>query len=387
MSTEGQSFVDLDKFHSLMRRALGRTYAVNRRFDNESDFKFELFHQLHQMKLNGRSLGVKWPGSPTCAMHAEAKAENGNPSKADILICNPTRPNGFNYMTEVIIELKDTLNVRALRTELEKFATYTVRSIRRLYLIPANKTTLTDPQKSDILAEYCRSSRSLTILDRSSVESRRARKARDSGDSRPLADHVSECVRQTLNLYGKNRKQYHGFFWCNYEHETNKGWTFPVEGDFNAQLYHRLRTNLPAAEIRTEYRPSSAVRSRVDFFISNSGESVGLEVKMNWDQFRFQPRKKKQETDAIMEKFDAMKHDHGSHSNLLVVIQGEDGHKSNNKAEALKRLQGEDLSLFYYDEIRNTPVGRTAISPYPPVFSRLLPDGSSGSPQSDETVS
>ena len=361
MSTERRSSVDLVKFDSLMRRALGRTYAVSSRFDNESDFKFELFHQLHRMKLNGRSLGVKWPGSPTCAMHAEAKAENGNRSKADILICNPTRPNGFNYAAEVIIELKDTLNASALRTEMEKFASYSDRSIRRLYLIPANKTTLTDHQKSDILAEYRRSSRRLTILDRSSVKSRRARKARDSGDNRPLVTQVSECVRRTLNLYGKNRRQYHGFFWCNYEHETNRGWTFPVEGDFNAQLYHRLRTNLPAADIRTEYRPLSTVRSRVDFFIANSVESVGVEVKMNWDQFRFQPRKKKQETDAILEKFDALKHDHGSHSNLLVVIQGEDGHKSNNKPEALRRLQGEDLSLYYYDERKGVPVGPLAV--------------------------
>ena len=361
MSTERNSFVDLDKFDSLIGRALERTYSISSRFANESDFKFELFHQLHRMKLNGRSLGVKWPGSPTCAMHAEAKAENGNPSKADLLICDPTRPVGFNYETEVIIELKDTLNAKALRTELEKFATYRDRSIRRLYLIPANKTTLPDHQKSAILAEYRRSSRRLTILDRSSVASLRARKARDSGDNHPLADRVSECVGRTLSLYGKNRKQYHGFFWCNYEHETNKGWTFPVEGDFNAQLYHRLRANLPAADIRTEYRPSSAVRSRVDFFIANSSESIGLEVKMNWDQFRFQPRKKKQETDAIMEKFDAMKHDHGSHSNLLVVIQGEDGHNSNNKTEALKRLQGEALSLYYYDERRKTPVGPASI--------------------------
>ena len=55
MSTERQSFVDLSQFDFLLRRALERTYAVSSRFDNESDFKFELFHQLHRMKLNGRS--------------------------------------------------------------------------------------------------------------------------------------------------------------------------------------------------------------------------------------------------------------------------------------------------------------------------------------------
>ena len=357
MTKHRNTFVDLDQFDSLIRRTLGRTYSVRSKFANESDFKFELFHQLHRMKLNGRSLGVKWPGSPTCAMHAEAKAVNSNPAKADLLICNPTNPNGFNYATEVIIELKDTLTTSALRTELEKFKTYSDRSIRHLYLIPANRTALIHHEKSGILAEYRPSSRKLTILDRSSVESHRARKARDSGGGRPLADRVSECIRRTLNLYGKNRRQYQGFFWCNYEYEINKGWTFPVEGDFNAQLYHLLRSTLPTAVIRTEYRPSSAIRSRVDFFIENPVESVGVEVKMNWDQFRIQPRKKKQETDAILDKFDAMNHDHANHSNLLVVIQGEDGHKSNNKSTALGRLQGEAFSLIYYDERRNMPVG------------------------------
>ena len=316
---------------------------------------------MHRLKLNGRSLGVKWPGAPTCALHAEAKAENGNPAKADLLICDPARPNGFNYATEVIIELKETMNASALRTELEKFANYRDRTIRPLYLIPANRTTLTHYEQFGILKEYRPSSNKITILDRSLVKPGRARKAKDSGGSRPLADQVSECIRRTLNLYGKNRKQYQGFFWCNYEHETNKGWTFPVEGDFNAQLYHLLRSKLPAADIRTEYRPSSAVRSRADFFIANSDESIGIEVKMNWDQFRFQPRKKKQETNAILEKFDAMNQDRVGHSNVLVVIQGEDGHKSNNKPEALRRLQGEDFSLLYYDERRNTPVGPTVV--------------------------
>ena len=52
-----------------------------------------------------------------------------------------------------------------------------------------------------------------------------------------------------------------------------------------------------------------------------------------------------------------MNYDHANHSNLLVVIQGEDGHKSNNKSTALRRLQGEAFSLIYYDERRNMPVG------------------------------
>ena len=82
---------------------------------------------------------------------------------------------------------------------------------------------------------------------------------------------------------------------------------------------------------------------------------------MNWDQFRFQPRKAKQETDLILEKFDAMNHDQPNHSNLLVVIQGEDGHKVNNRSDAMRRLKGKDFSLFSYDERRNTPVGPVTI--------------------------
>ena len=295
-------------------------------------------------------------------MHAEAKAENGNPSKGDILICNPVRPNGFNYATEVIIELKDNLNANGLSTELEKFATYRDRSIRHLYLIPANRTTLTEHQRASILAGHKWTSKMLTILDRSSVKPRPARKRRGSGADCSLVVQVSECIRRTLNLYGRNRRQYHGFFWCNYEHEIGKGWTFPVEGDFNAQLYHLLRSTLSDdAVIRTEYRPSPTMRSRVDFFIADADESIGIEFKMNWDQFRLQPRKSKGETDSILEKFEALNRNQANHSNLLVVIQGEDGHKVNNKSEAMKRLKGKDFSLFYYDETRNTPSGSVTI--------------------------
>ena len=56
-----------------------------------------------------------------------------------------------------------------------------------------------------------------------------------------------------------------------------------------------------------------------------------------------------------------MNHDQSNHSNLLVVIQGEDGHKVNNKSEAMRRLQGEDFSLCYFDERRNIPVGPVTI--------------------------
>lgn len=363
MSTK-RYFVDLNEFDSLMRQALARTYSLRDKFDNESDFKFELYHNLHRLRLNGRLLGSKLPGYSTCPIHVEAKAENGNPSKADILICNPTRQNTFNYPAEVIIELKTNLNMSAFRKEMKKFAGYSDRNIRRLYIIPANRNTLQPNQKSNIMAEYPQIARKLIILDRSMIQTRVAQKKTVTGLKRPIADQVSKCIKATLNLYGKGRRQYHGFFWCNYEYEQSNGWTFPVEGDFNAQLYHRLRSKLPrSASIQSEYRPPSNANSRVDFFIDSPNESVGIEVKMNWDQLRTQPNKVKQEVDSILDKFDAMDARQVNHSNILVVIQGEDGYKqsSNNKSKALRSLRGSGFSLYYYDERRDRSVGPVII--------------------------
>lgn len=338
MSTK-QHFVDLDEFDSLMRRALAQTYSVRDKFDNESDFKFELYHNLHRLRLNGHRLGSKLRGYSTCPMHVEAKAENDNSSKADILVCNPTGQNIFNYPTEVIIELKTNLNIGAFRKEMKKFAGYSDRNIRRLYIIPANKNILRPIQKSNIMEEYPQAAGKLHILDRSMIRTKIVKNKGVAAPKRSLADQVSKCIKATLNLYGKNRRQYHGFFWCNYEDERNNGWTFPVEGDFNAQLYHRLRSKLPQSTvIQTEYRPKFGTNGIVDLFITDPNESVGIEVKMNWDQMRTQPNKSKQEVDSILEKFRAMEAHQVNHSNLLVVIQGEDGYRlsSNNKAKVLE---------------------------------------------------
>ena len=352
-----RNYVDLRDFDRLIRKALSRTYASRDKFDNESDFKFELYHQLHQLEMNGHRLGNRMPGYPTCPLHVEAKPENGNPSKADLLVCNPASRNPFNYAAEVVIELKGTLNSKALRTEVEKFSKYTDTSIRKLYLIAGNRTTLTESQKSATLSDHPGVARKLTFLGREVIPAKSSSRRRASRSKRSLFDRVAESIRRTLNLYGRHRRQYHGFYWCNYEHEQNKGWTFPVEGDFNAQLYHRLRTS-PAGDITvlTEHRPSSTGRERVDLFITGAEESVGIEVKMNWDQFRHQPGKKL-EADSILEKFHALGDRQPNHKNILVVIQGHDGHKSSNKSEALKYLDGKGFSLFYYDERQNVPVG------------------------------
>ncbi len=167
-----RNYVDLKKFDALIERALARTYSAQDRFDNESDFKFELYHHLHQLKLNDHRLGNRMPGHPTCPLHVEAKAENGNPSKADLLVCNPVSRRPFNYAAELVIELKETLDSKALSTEVAKFTRYTGRGIRRLYLIPGNRTTLTESQKSTILSAYPRVARKLSILDRSMIQAK-----------------------------------------------------------------------------------------------------------------------------------------------------------------------------------------------------------------------
>ena len=249
-----------------------------------------------------------------------------------------------------MIELKETLNAGSFRKEVEKFNSYGDNGIRRLYVIPANRNILSYDQETSIRVEHKLTEGSVMVYDRSRIPRvRLKRHGRDCLGS-PLAESVSACIEEVLQMYGENRCQYHGFFWCNYEHERSKGWTFPVEGDFNAQLYHLLRTRLPdGTMIYTEYR---LAEYRTDFFITRSGESFAVEVKMNWDQFRIQPNKKQQEVTSILQKFGHMGAERASHTNIVVVIQGEDGRRPNNKLTALRDLAagGVPLDLFYYDE-------------------------------------
>ncbi len=358
--------IDLDEVDALVRQALAATYAGRDLFNNESDFKFEFYHQLHGLELNGCRLGAKLPGFQTCPLHAEAKPENGNPSKADLLICNPTKENPFNYGAEVLIELKKDLGEKEIRVELNKLQGYADGSVRRLYVIPANRNKLSKVDETRNLSEYAREARKAIILDRSAiaevVSSPQNVKSVALGQSLP--DITAQCIGETLNLYGKYRRQYHGFFWCNYEHGQGNGWTFPVEGDFNAQLYHRLRTRLPRkASIQTEYSP--VARLKADFFIKAASKSIGIEVKMNWDQFK--PKFKdgveiKKEAHSVLEKFDAMSAVHRNHSNILVVIQGEEAYQPKNKSAATQDLaMGSPFSLFYYDEKSGSPVGPKAL--------------------------
>ena len=140
----------------------------------------------------------------------------------------------------------------------------------------------------------------------------------------------------------------------------NEGnWTFPSEKDFVCQLYHRLRAQLKqGATILTEYQTPSASRKKVDLFVRGDYETVGIEVKMNYDNLRYE-----KQTSPLTQKFDAMSDDNDNHTNFLVVIQGQDAHRRNNKANALNRLRqgGSDFSLLHYAECDNKAIGPISV--------------------------
>lgn len=360
--------IGIREFDRVLKQALAQTYAYRAEFATEFDFKHELFHQLHSLEINGYKLGDKLPGCKTSMLHAEAKPINGLTGRnayADLLICNPTIERRYNYRAEFVIELKKTLNAKKLTAEIDKFAKYNdalrkYDAVRKLYIASTNKPTIDSASIKQIISERKQSNASIEVLthrSRNDVVTPQSR--RRSRTKTPFSERVSKCVTATLNLYGKNRDDiYHSFFWRNYEYTNEGDWTFPCEGDFVAQLYHRLRVVFrQAADIFTDYRTPSARNKKVDLFVQRGDETVGVEVKMNYDNlFRGD------EIPNILQKFDAMSHDHPNHTNFLIVIQGEYAHRVNRegvnrKADSLDRLRQKRFELFHYDEIRNKAIG------------------------------
>ena len=219
-------------FDKIFKQALAQTYSFSSTFANESDFKHELFHQLHEMKINGHKLGSKLHGFSTCMLHAEAKPINGLKGKgsyADLLICNPAIQREYNYKTEIAIELKKSLNSNELKTEIDKFSKYN-SSVRRLYIASANELRINREHIKRIISEEKIFGTTVLVYDRNSIlyeyvpRSRRRTKAKTA-----LSERVAKCIRRTLRLYSDNLKDpYHSFFWRNYEHEDNRNWTFPL---------------------------------------------------------------------------------------------------------------------------------------------------------------
>ena len=354
--------VDIEEVDGVLRRGLARTYSVGGLFESEAAFKYELFHQLHGLKVGGHKLGARLPGARTCMLHAEASPINGlagQLKKTDLLICDPTCENPFNYKTKAVIELKKSLAAADLNSEIKKFEGYKSQ-VPKLYIASANTPQIDREAARGIASKRQPRGTSIEVLDRYGFAAGRARRGnRRAGNEVQdhLAESVTECIKAALDLYGKNRKDpYHGFLWRNYEYETEKGWTFPCEGDFSAQLYHLLRSRLGQC-VTPEYKPPAASSGRVDLFVKRGDDSVGIEIKMNYDNFK--GRGDDEETVKISRKFEAMSNDCFNHSNLLVVIQGQDAHKGTNKEATLARLRqsGVKFGLMYYDERKNKAVG------------------------------
>ena len=355
--------IDIEEVDGVLRQALAQTYSANPSFASESDFKYELFRQLHGLEISGHELGTKLPGRPTCMLHVEANAVNGlvgQSRRADLLVCDPTREESFNYRTKVVIELKKSLNKRGLDHELNKFAGYNDR-VRNLYVVSANLPVLTRATAMQAASERYPYGSRIEILDRTTIVNHQDESAVYNASSKTechLVKCVIGCIESTLDLYGKNsRDPRHSFFWRNYEYENEKSWTFPCEGDFTAQLYHRLRSRLGQCTIKPEYTTPSAPRSRVDMFVGGEDISVGIEVKINYDNFK--GKGDNAETAKLSRKFQAMNRDHANHVNLLVVIQGQDAHKGSNKRNTLSKLRREhaEFGLMYYDEREKVAVG------------------------------
>lgn len=349
--------IGIREFDRVLKQALERTYSYSPKFNNESDFKHELFHQLHGMEINGYKLGEILPSYKTSMLHSEARPRDGLNRKADILICNPTVQRSYNYRTEVVIELKETLDETELNKELSKFSEYN-NGIRKLYIVSANNPKIDRGNAKRVASGHNLSGASIEVFDRSSISHTPASQSRRRGNAKtPLSERVAKCVTTTLNLYGKNREDiYHSFFWRNYEYHEGE-WTFPCEGDFVAQLYNRLRVEFGrTVDIHTEYR--ALPRKRVDLFIGRQRETVGIEVKINYDNL-FRGK----EISNLSEKFDAMSDDYDKHTNFLVVIQGAHAYRGNHRDDSLRRLRqsGSDLRLFHYDEIRNKAIGPISV--------------------------
>lgn len=348
--------IGIRAFDKVLKQALAQTYAYRAEFANESDFKHELFHQLHGMEINGCKLGDRLPGYKTCMLHAEARPKVGVNRRADLLVCNPTVNGVFNYKVEVVMELKLALDADKLDEVLDRFSKYN-DGIRKLYIASGNNPKIDRTSAKRIASKHMPPGTSVEVLDRSSVPYTSAPQSRRRSKARiPLSERVANCVTTTLNLYGKNRKDIHrSFFWRNYEPLNEGNWTFPSEGDFTAQFYHRLRIRLGQSTIvRTNYCTPSAHRKTVDLFVKGTSETVGIEITMNYDNFY-------QRKEALSQKFDAMNRDNTNHANLLVVVQGEYAHSisRNTKAKALKGFQQSVLNLgvLHYDEIRNKAIG------------------------------
>jgi len=345
-----------------IRRAVGRTFGFTGwKYRNEFEVKHELFHQLAQETHDGIALSDVVPGTPTCRLHAEAKALNGNAAKADLLICNPRARREFNYEVSDLIELKHVLTTDTIRQEIDKLLAYGCE-FTGLYLVAPHAS------KSMIVPETFGGTPIHVLHPANLLPIPHTQVCEDHKLSLDEAWAILQNVLDsTLNLYGRARQQHHSFFWCNYEHETWRGHSFPSEGDFNAQLYHGLRLRLPASvDIRSEVHPENSNLRRIDFVISDRDRcwAIPVEVKMNWDQFKPAFRNgqiKTPEATVIVRRLADIGVSYPSWRAVLVVIQGQWQLPRDIRARALPLLEAcpFPLELVVYDELESRIVRRT----------------------------
>jgi hypothetical protein len=324
-------------------------------FSNEFEIKHELFHQLASLSVDGVGLSERVPGTPTCRLHAEGKILNGRPQKADLLICDPTNRQRFNYEVSHVIELKKSLSPSALQMEMEKFQSYG-RSFGGLYVVaPRAAKGLSLPEALDETPVY--------VLHAENVDSIRGVDFASDVELclNEAVSIVRSAVDSALELYGTGRDQYHSFYWCNYEHELWRKHSFPSEGDFNAQLYHALRKALSSSvEVRSEVRPSSDSARRIDLVVRDRTNRwvIPIDVKMNWDQFKpayKDGRPEDPEAVVIMNRLHNLGRLYPAWHAMLVVIQGDWQLPRDIRSTALPLLEGcsYPLELVGYSELRS----------------------------------
>ena len=343
-----------------IRSAIHDTYQFTGwKYKSEAEFKHELFHRLALRSVNGVRLSDAESGMTTCRLHAEAKVENGNAKKADLVICDPSGEGSdqFNYKVEHIIELKKRFNSREIGKEIEKLNTYkkpysTAWFVSAEHVHVEKRRVISKPKATgQLYIEFPESSPGREIIyNKSDMKIEKALKI------------VEEAIFNCLSLYGSNKKQYKSFFWCNYEHEQERHHSYPCEGDFNAQLYHQFRLKFPPEIIiRSEYSPSNLPGKRIDLVVENPSEnwSIPIEVKMNWDQFKpkYKDRKPmRSEAKTIIDKFQAVYSEKSMVKPILVVIQGEWRLSTrDNRGPALADLERSNVSfkLARFDENGN----------------------------------
>jgi hypothetical protein len=353
--------------HERILTAVAKTFGFSGwNLNTEFEIKYELFHQLAKLDVAGTSLAAAVPGTPSCRLHAEGRVLSDKPQRADLLLCDPSRRNPFNYEVSEVLELKQRFSERDARVEIEKFRAYG-RSCGGLYLIaPIASAKLDVPPSINGTPVH--------LLHRTNVS---AVQDDEFSDERALSlESAVETVRQavdaTLELYGRGRVQYHSFFWCNWPYDTGLRHSFPSEGDFNAQLYHALRQRLPASvEIRCEVHPPADTRRRIDLVVSDRSRrwAIPIDVKMNWDQFK--PSYKDgvpqvPEAKVIMGRLRDLGDSYPAWHAMLIVIQGHWRLPRDIRAQALPLLEDCEypLELVMYCELRDRilrrSVGRAA---------------------------